>query len=199
MLRALIVLAVAALVGLAIWHPAPSPPLRSTTQAVPAPSPRRAPRHIAAAARVDATVVYVVGAVRRPGLYRVPDGARIDDAIRAAGGERSDADQAAVNLAAHTSDGDEIFVPMIGEATPSSMRSSRARTPRTRAKTHAIVDVNTASTQMLAGVPGIGATIAARIVEIREADGAFTTFDELLDVAGMTQSRLDRASVYLRL
>ncbi|HEX8805624.1 MAG TPA: helix-hairpin-helix domain-containing protein [Candidatus Aquilonibacter sp.] len=199
MFRALIVLAVAALVGLAIWHPAPAPPLRSTTQALPAPRSRHAPRHFAAPPHLDATVVYVVGAVHRPGLYHLADGARIDDAIRAAGGERGDADPAAVNLAAHTNDGDEIFVPVIGEATPPTMRASRARKPRSRAKTHAVVDVNRASAQILATVPGIGATIAERIVQIRNADGAFTTFDELLDVAGMTQSRLDRARAYLRL
>jgi competence protein ComEA len=145
------------------------------------------------------TVVYVAGAVRRPGLYRLADGARIDDAIRAAGGERSDADPAAVNLAAHTNDGDEIYVPVVGEATPAT-RAARTRAPRKRAsKPHAIVNVNTASADLLASVPGIGSTIAARIVQIRDADGAFTTFDELLDVAGITQSRLDRARPYLRL
>jgi competence protein ComEA len=199
MLRALIVVGVAVLVGLAIWHPAPRPPLRSRTQALPAPSSHHASRRNAPPSHADETVVYVVGAVRRPGLYHVSDGARIDDAIRAAGGERGDADPAAVNLAAHASDGDEIFVPVIGEATPPAMRGSRSRTPRARAKTHAIVNVNSASAQTLATVPGIGATIAARIVQIREADGAFTTLDELLDVAGMTQSRLDRARTFLRL
>jgi comEA protein len=199
-LRILAIIAVVALVGLAIWHPAPRPPLGSTTQAVSQPRSHRVRRHVFSAPRTSGTVVYVAGAVRHPGLYHVDDDARIDDAIRAAGGERADADPAAVNLAAHTNDGDEIYVPVIGEATPLPARGVRARSTRKRvSKTHAIVDVNTASADTLASVPGIGATIAERIVEIREADGAFTTFDELLDVAGMTQSRLDRARAYLRM
>jgi competence protein ComEA len=199
-LRILAIVAVVVLVGLAIWHPAPSPPLTPTTQAVSQPNWRRVSRHVVLPPRASETVVYVVGAVRYPGLYRVAADARIADAIRAAGGERDNADPAAVNLAAHTNDGDEIYVPVIGEATPPSTRGVRARSTRKRVpKTHAIVDVNTASADALASVPGIGATIAARIVEIREADGAFTTLDELLDVAGMTQSKLDRASAYLRM
>jgi competence protein ComEA len=80
------------------------------------------------------------------------------------------------------------------------LNTKRSRSPRARAiKSAAIVDVNSASAQALASVPGLGAMIAARIVAIREQDGAFTTFDELLDVAGMTESRLARAQPYLRL
>jgi competence protein ComEA len=145
-------------------------------------------------------LVYVVGAVRHPGLYRVAAGARIDDAVRAAGGLGADADPAAVNLAAHTSDGDEIAVPLLGQLTQSALNTKRSRSAHARtSKSSGIVDVNSASAQALASVPGLGATIAARIVAIREQDGAFTTFDELLDVAGMTESRLARAQPYLRL
>ena len=60
------------------------------------------------------------------------------------------------------------------------------------------VDVNAADAAELAAVPGIGRAIAARIVELREREGAFTSLDELLDVAGMTQTRLERARPYLR-
>ncbi|MGB6984634.1 MAG: helix-hairpin-helix domain-containing protein, partial [Candidatus Aquilonibacter sp.] len=134
------------------------------------------------------------------GLYHVVDGARIDDAVRAAGGFRNGADPAGVNLAARAGDGDEIFVPLLGESTRTTSLAKRSRTPRARStKTHAVVDVNTASADALASVPGIGATVAARIIEIRERDGALTTYDELLDVAGMTQSRLDRALPFLHL
>jgi len=162
--------------------------------ATPAPIARPHRRASPAAA---VSVVYVVGAVRRPGLYRIAEGARIDDAVRAAGGLRADADATGVNLAAHVSDGDEIIVPVLGEPSRAAVRTKRSRSRS--AKTHGIVDVNTAPASVLASVPGIGATIAARIIEIREQDGAFTTFDELLDVAGFTQSRLDRAQPYLRL
>lgn len=197
MLRMLLVVVAAGLVALAVWHPAPQPPL-ATVASSPIPERRHVARHAPARMPAADAVVYVVGAVARPGLYHLADGARINDAVHAAGGMRADADVAAVNLAARTNDGDEIVVPMLGEATPSAY-GARARSSRSRvSKTHAIVDVNTASAQMLATVPGIGTTVAARIVQIRESDGAFATLDELLDVAGMTQTKLDRARAYLR-
>lgn len=196
MQRILIVVAVIALVALAIWHPAPRAPLASATPAAVDSAPHRHLR----SAPTNAGLVYVVGAVVRPGLYHVAAGARIDDAVRAAGGLRADADPAGVNLAAHVSDGDQIAVPVLGQLMQPAPNTKRTQRSRARSgKTHAIVNVNSASAQALASVPGIGATIAARIVEIREQDGAYTTFDELLDVAGMTESRLARAQPYLRL
>ena len=145
-----------------------------------------------------APVVYVAGAVRRPGLYQLRAGARADDAVRSAGGFRADADTAAVNLAAHVADGDEVYVGMLGAPTPRTVSARRSRT-KSNKSANIVVDLNTASTEELARVPGIGATLAARIVDVRERDGAYATFDELLDVAGMTASRLDRAQPYLRI
>jgi competence ComEA-like helix-hairpin-helix protein len=91
--------------------------------------------------------------------------------------------------------------PVLGRSKRHASNTKRTRKRRRSrpVKTHAIVNVNTASADELATVPGIGATIAARIVAIREQDGTYTTFDELLDVAGMSQSRLDRATPYLQL
>jgi competence protein ComEA len=197
MLRILVAVAVLALVAVAIWHPAPRAPLASAAPSATAPS--RYP-HVRAPAPFAVVLVYVVGAVQHPGLYRIAAGARIDDAVRAAGGLRADADPAGVNLAAHASDGDEIAVPLLGQLLKHPLNTKRSRSSRGRAgKSAAIVDVNSASAEALASVPGIGTTIASRIVAIREQDGAFTTFDELLDVAGMTESRLARAQPYLRL
>jgi competence protein ComEA len=150
-------------------------------------------------------LVYVAGAVRRPGLYRIAMAARVDDAVLAAGGLRSDADPVAVNLAAQIEDGEEIAVPKIGETLriPGSTRSrnsgSRRAHRRRSTASHAMIDLNTANADELAGIPGIGPTVAVRIVQLRTTDGAFQTLDELLDVAGMTQSKLDRASPYLRI
>ena len=199
MLRVLIVLAVAALIALAVWHPAPRPPLSTSSAATSTPGAHRV-RRAPSSPSTERATVYVVGAVSRPGLYQLGTDARVDDALRAAGGFTPGADPAGVNLAAHVTDGEEIFVPLLGETTRIASSVKRTRSPRMRtAKTHAIVDVNSASAQALASVPGIGATVAARIVEIRQRDGAFATLDELLDVAGMTQSRLDRALPFLHL
>ncbi len=186
------------LAGLAIFHPVPHPTATLTVEASSDPTPR----HVRArSTRTDTagTVVYVVGAVNRPGLYHIGPAARADDAVRAAGGMRPDADPAGVNLAAFAHDGDEVDVPTLGQSI-SSVVHHRLRSLKTRKKVvPAVVDVNTADVEALATVPGIGRAIAARIVAVRERDGAYDSFDQLLDVAGMTQSRLDRAQPYLRI
>jgi len=143
-------------------------------------------------------VVYVAGAVARPGLYRLAAGARADDAVRLAGGMRAGADPVAVNLAARVADGDEIVVPLIGEATP----HPRGRSPRPRrapTPAPASVELNDAGVDALARVPGLGPALAARIVAFRATNGAFANLDELLDVNGMTPARLDRAAPFLQL
>ncbi len=203
MKRALVLVAVVALVAFAIRHPAPRPAFSVASPDPPAFGPR-APRRRRSfrGAPGSQSLVYVVGAVRRPGLYRIAQDGRVDDAVRAAGGLRPDADPAGVNLAARASDGDEIAVPLLGQAPlRAALTKRRTRNSRSRraTKSHAIVNVNSADAEQLASVPGIGATMAERIVAVREQEGTYRTFDELLDVAGMTQTRLDRAQPYLRL
>jgi competence protein ComEA len=202
MQRWIVALGLLPVVAFAVWHRAP-PAFTTSTASEPAPSarPRAEIRRAHRPAEAGAALVYVVGAVARPGLYRVAADARVDDAVRAAGGLRADADPAGINLAARANDGDEIAVPLLGQPTQGRGNTKRTRTPRSRTakKIPEIVDVNTASAQALASVPGIGAMIAARIVQVRKEEGAFTSYDELLDVAGMTDSRLARAQPYLRL
>ena len=96
-------------------------------------------------------------------------------------------------------DGDEVYVPLSAKRHAFSRARSAAagvRAPFTSPQ--ASVDVNAADAAELAAVPGIGRAVAARIVELREREGRFASLDELLDVAGMTQSRLERARPYLR-
>ena len=200
MLRYIAILAAVAVAALAIWRPAPHPP----EAAAPAAQPYSRPiRHKAAKAAAGAALVYVVGAVARPGLYRVSSGSRAEDAVRAAGGVRPDADPAGVNLAAHVSDGDEIDVPRIGESP--IRKVSRGRRTRSTPRAHhkaappEPVDLNSGDAAALATVPGIGASLAARIVALREREGPYDSFDELLDVAGMSPARLAHAQAYLTL
>lgn len=190
--------AVVALAALAVFHTAPRP---AAAIAVDSPAPKASwPARARRAGLARTTsVVYVVGAVRHPGLYHIAEGERADDAVRAAGGLRGDADPAGVNLASYARDGDEIDVPVLGQSISRSAKRS-ARSPRlVKSTAQAIVDVNTADARELGSVPGIGTAIAERIVAVRERDGKFESYDQLLDVAGMTQSRLDRATPYLRL
>lgn len=196
--RIALAVAGAAIVAVALWHPAPQPAFTAAASSpgVRAPSPLRRSRRRQAAGSL--AVVYVAGDVAKPGLYRLGSGARAADAVTAAGGMRPSADAGGVNLAQVVRDGDEVFVPAIGAAPRTRSRthtgSHRRRSPEAPALA---LDVNSAAADQLAAVPGIGSALAARIVAMREADGAFATLDELLDVSGMSQSRLERARPYL--
>ncbi len=200
MLRYLALLAAIVVAALAIWHPAPHPPMLAAAAAEPHPRPAHERAKKASAARA---LVYVVGAVARPGLYRVPASGRADDAVRAAGGMLPGADAAGVNLAAPVADGDEIDVPRIGEAPRKTAapagRSRRSRKSRGKAPPPQPVDLNGADAAALSAVPGIGATMAARIVALRDREGPYDSYDELLDVAGMSPARLAHAQPYLAL
>jgi competence protein ComEA len=142
-------------------------------------------------------VVYVTGAVSHPGLYALPNDARVNDAVMRAGGMLPSADAAAINLAERITDGVEIRVPRLGEAAPAPARRSRSRKTPQRSLSDAI-DLNGADAAALASLPGIGETLAARIVEYRGLNGPFASLDELADVAGMTQRRIDAIAPYVR-
>jgi competence protein ComEA len=194
---------VAAFLGLAVFllrHPAPRPPFESPSPAAGAgatPRPRldRRSQH---AQRASDLVVYVAGAVRSPGLYHLGEDDRVARAVALAGGMRSSADAAGVDLAARPSDGDEIYVPVAGEAARPHANARRGGRRARATPRPGSVDLNRADAGRLAAVPGIGRAVAARIVELRDREGPFSTLDELLDVAGMTQARLERARPYLR-
>ena len=113
--------------------------------------------------------VYVAGAVQRPGVYSLADGDRWIDALEAAGGPTSDANLAAVDLARRARDEDTILVPYLGQT--GVVSASQA----------SLVDINTASAEQLATLPGIGEVRAGRIIDSRERDGLFASADELLE------------------
>jgi competence protein ComEA len=142
----------------------------------------RAPRP----ARVTSAqlVVYVSGAVRRPGLYRLAQGTRIDDAIALAGGATAKADLVAVNLAAPLADGEQIVVPLRGAAAASSGGAGPSAT--------APLDLNSASLEQLDALPGIGPATAQKILDYRQAHGAFHSLEELDAVPGIGPARIEQ-------
>ena len=193
------------LAALLLWHPARAPVVQSSA-ATPAPAlpgfttdpgARRQHRRTWPGEGGEALVVYVAGAVRRPGLYHLHAGDRNAQAVALAGGFATTADAGGVNLAQRANDGDEIYVPATGEVRHLRSSSRGSRRHALAPPPSAGVDVNRSSTLELAAVPGIGRAIAQRIVELREREGNFSSLDELLDVAGMTQTRLERARPYL--
>jgi competence protein ComEA len=128
--------------------------------------------------------VYVSGAVRSPGLYVLDDGARVVDVIAAAGGFTPDADERAVNLARPVNDGEQLDIPLQGEAPPSAPGSAGS-------SGDGRIDLNTADTTQLETLPRIGPAMAARIVEWREANGRFTSVEDLLAVPGIGDKLLE--------
>ena len=150
-------------------------------------------------------VVYVAGAVVRPGLYRLVPGARGIDAIRAAGGLTSGADPAGVNLAEQLEDGEQITAPRTGERLSTYRTRARRRAHRRHkrgaltAPAIAPADLNSADLETLMQLPGIGEELARRIIAFREANGPFVSLDELADVAGMTPRLIDALTPYLTL
>jgi competence protein ComEA len=145
------------------------------------------PTETAAAATV--VVVDVVGAVRRPGLYRLEQGDRIADAVGRAGGATAQADLALINLAAPLADGEQVVVPKRGAAAPAGAPSAggSAAVPSSGP-----VHLSTATLEQLDSLPGIGPVTAQKILDYRQKQGAFTSVDELDAVPGIGPARLDQ-------
>jgi competence protein ComEA len=133
-------------------------------------------------------VVDVVGAVRRPGLYRLKQGARIADAVSRAGGATPKADLALINLAAPLADGEQVVVPRRGAAATGALGSSGAP----GATATGPVQLSTATLEQLDSLPGIGPVTAQKILDYRQKHGAFTSVDELDAVPGIGPARLDQ-------
>jgi len=187
----------------------PVPPLASvqTTPSPGAPTTGELP----AAPEVDAPVngggtgelvVSVVGLVHRGGLVRLPEGARVADAVAAAGGAREGADLTGLNLAQRVRDGDQILVgaaprdggvPELGSATISGSGTvSGAEDPAPGTGTTGKVDLNSATEAQLDALPGVGPVTARAILNWRTANGSFTAIDQLAEVDGIGPARLAR-------
>jgi competence protein ComEA len=134
-------------------------------------------------------VVHVVGAVRRPGLYRLADGARIADALRRAGGAAKRADLSLVNLAAPVSDGTQVVVP---RRAPPSTGGSAAPADPGAAPAAGPIHLNTATVEQLDELPGVGPVTAQKIVDYREQHGAFSSVDDLDAIPGIGPARLEQ-------
>jgi competence protein ComEA len=126
-----------------------------------------------------AVVVDVAGKVRRPGLVRLPAGARVDDALRAAGGVRPGASLGLINLARRLVDGEQVLVGV--EQLAAAGGSAAAAAPG--------VDLNAADLAALDGLPGIGPVLAQHVLDWREEHGRFTSVDQLREVPGIGESK----------
>jgi competence protein ComEA len=144
---------------------------------------------VSTTAIATSTVVYVAGAVMRPGVYTLGAAARVTDAVTAAGGAVADADLDVVNLAAVVTDGERIYIPKVGEIVPVVVRDAPAVPGDTTPA--GPVNVNSATVDQLDVLPGVGPTTAAAIVSHREQHGPFQSVEQLGDVRGIGPAKLD--------
>ena len=153
--------------------------LGGSGSAAPAVTPLPAPvRAKPAAAKL--LVIDVAGAVRHAGLYRLRSGSRVDDAIAAAGGPTAKAQLDSVNLAAPVADGEQIVVPGRGAA-----GGAAAAPPAAGSSPSAPLDLSSATLEQLEALPGIGPVTAQKILDYRQAHGAFHAVAELQGVPGI--------------
>ena len=225
---AVVAVAVVALVGWRVLAPPPAPPELELPLAPPAAdagaapaAPGGQPSAVPGAPRApgegggDAgtpgpgstvsteVVVHVVGAVLAPGVQRLPTGSRVVDAVEAAGGAAPDADLSRVNLAAVLADGQQVVVLRPGEAPPTAAGAGPAdpgAADGAGGEGHgAPVDINRASAAELEELPGVGPATAEAIIAHRDQHGPFASVDDLLDVRGIGEAKLeqlrDRATV----
>ncbi len=123
--------------------------------------------------------VHVSGAVNAPGLYLLPASARVVDAVAAAGGLAADADRDAVNLARPVTDGEQVVVPRVGEASATEASGGDER-----------IDLNSATAEELDTLPRIGPALAERIIAWRDENGRFATVEDLLSVSGIGEKMM---------
>lgn len=148
------------------------------------------------------TEVYVDvdGAVARPGVYRLKDGARVSQAIDAAGGLTAEADVTGLNRAAKVTDGQKIYVPTVGEqqalATIGGTVGGVSAASGTGAAT-GLVNINTASAAELQTLSGIGPSMAQSIIDERTQNGAFASVDDLLRVSGIGEKKLAKIKDFI--
>jgi competence protein ComEA len=146
----------------------------------------RAPSEASSPAPVRELWVDVAGAVRRPGLYRVPAGSRVAAAVERAGGVSRRGDQAGVNLAAPLHDGQQVIVPPHGAVAVSGGSSSSAAAPGSGP-----ISLSQATETQLESLDGIGPALAGRILQYRQQHGGFRSLDELKEVSGIGDKRFE--------
>lgn len=163
-----------------------APAVRTATASAPVRIEHEAP---------SAVVVDVAGAVRRPGVYELPPGSRVDDAVRRAGGATARADLAAINLAAPLEDGRQILVPERTPAggvaaAPGGAAAAPAGGTAAPGAPAVPIDLNTATAEQLDTLDGIGPGIAGDILAYRQEHNGFGSVDELAQVPGIGPARM---------
>jgi len=202
---AVLAVAVLVVVGLAFLRSSSPPPTLTLPRAEPGSAPVEGttggaapvggPTGSVPPAPPITVTVHVAGQVVSPGVYAVPSGGRVADAVVAAGGTSPEADLEALNLAARVSDGERIHVPKKGEAPPAvvgppAVPAPAAASGKAGAST-VPVDLNTATAEQLEALPGVGPATSKAILAYRTSHGRFRSVTELLEVPGIGPAKLE--------
>jgi competence protein ComEA len=180
----------ALLIALLGWRALRSDAQAPATGAAPSTAPPAA-SHTVSISRAPSgpAIVDVVGAVRRPGVYTLRAGQRVQDAVRLAGGARPGADVQAINLAAKVADGQQIVVPR--RAAAGSAAAAPAVAGTVDAPTTGPVNLNTATLEQLDTLDGVGPATAQKILQYRQQHGGFGSVDDLAQIPGIGPKKLE--------
>ena len=204
----MVLLAVLAVIGAGCWvwaarpHRIPTGVAGAAALPVPPVSPGGSllsplARSSGSSGAAPVLVVDVVGKVRRPGVYRLPSGARVNDAVAAAGGVLTSVDPVSVNLARKLSDGEQLVIGLPAGAAPAGTLAAAGGTAPddlaaggvTAGASAGPVDLNSATTAQLDTLPGVGPVLAQRIVDWRTQHGRFGSVDQLRSVSGIGDAK----------
>lgn len=176
-----------------------TPDTPGTPDTAPGGAPPPAPQAGDGPSTPTVVVVHMAGQVQQPGIVSVPAGSRVADAVAAAGGLSPAADALRLNLARPVTDGEQVLVLAEGEQAPAGwvgVGSEVLATPAPgggtggeAAATGGPVDLNTATLADLETLPGVGPVLAQRILDWREANGRFSSIEELREVGGIGEKR----------
>jgi len=133
-------------------------------------------------------IVYITGAVPRPGVYALPKNARVQDAISAAGGFLAEAEKSQINLAALLEDGEKLDIPYLEGASP----VLATPVPDVVTSTTELININTASQAELETLPAVGEKTAQKIIEYREQNGPFLNIEDIINVSGVGPGNYER-------
>ncbi|MGB5946080.1 helix-hairpin-helix domain-containing protein [Paenisporosarcina sp.] len=178
----------------------PAPPIAGTLETIQNPIASTIPTEESSETnsiekeRNQTVVVDVKGQVQEPGVYTLPAGSRVQDALQLAGGILPTAEEKALNFAAKLVDEMVIYVPLIGE---SDVSMTIATTPSTSESQSALVNINTSDESTLMTLSGIGPSKAKAIIAYREEKGLFKTIEDIKDVIGIGDSTFENLKDFI--
>lgn len=135
--------------------------------------------------------VHIAGSVKNPGLYELPQGSRVSDAVTAAGGMSKDANTSSVNLARQLTDGEQIIVGSTEDAKTVLENGSSHSSNSNEGATQGKININTASTEELMSLDGVGEATADKIIAYRQEHGSFSSIEEIKEVSGIGEKKFE--------